>query len=202
VQGADHFKMRRIPFRYIFPVASFVVAGLLLFVSSWQASHDRERWEDGVGWGEVEFGTPPLVVDYVGAMFLPAAVIAAPVLESGRYLSQVYPIYATEIGIFSVAIAVFAGFLQWYWIGWLLEGQMGYRPASMGFGKRKRIVNSIAIAIAASLAALGAFLAVERGEIQMGIISVLWATACVLGLVRWRRAQGDRSPKTTELSLR
>jgi len=77
-------------------------------------------------------------------MYLPAAVAVAPVLVAGSDLNQVYPIYGREIEIFSLAIVVLAGFLQWCWIGWLLEGQMGYWLVSTNrvFSKRKRFLNS------------------------------------------------------------
>jgi hypothetical protein len=194
--------MRRIPFRYIFPIASFAVAALLLFVPSWLAARDRDTTEGGVGWGEVDFVSPPLAAEIVGAIYLPATVAAAPVLIAGSHLTHAYPIYGRQIAIVGTLIFVLAGFLQWYWIGWLLEGQMGYRLAPTQFSKRKRVVNSIAIGIAASLAALGAFIAFQPGGMKIGITSVLWASACVIVLIRWRRAQGDPSPKTTQLSLR
>jgi hypothetical protein len=130
VQEADYLKTRRIAFRYIFPIASFAVAGLLLFVPSWQASRDRARGEDGVAWGEIGFHSPPVATEFVRAMYLPAAVAVAPVLISGMYLTQVCPIYGREIEIFGLLIVALAGILQWYWIGWLLEGQTGYRLAS------------------------------------------------------------------------
>jgi hypothetical protein len=47
-------------------------------------------------------------------MYLPAIAVAAPILISGIYLSQVYPIYAREIEIFCVGVVALAGFLQWY----------------------------------------------------------------------------------------
>jgi hypothetical protein len=198
--------MRRIPFRYIFPIASFAVAALLLSVSSWLASRDRDRdrGEVGVGWDYVDLESPPLAAEFVGAMYLPAAVAVAPILVAGSYLNQVNPIYGREIEIFSLVIVALADFLQWYWIGWLLEGQMGYRLSSMNrvFSKRKRFLNSLAIAIAACLGLLGAFIAFQPGEMHIGIISVIWACFCVTGLFRWRRAQDDPLPKTTELSLR
>ena len=196
--------MRRIPFRYIFPIASFAVAALLFSVSSWQASRNRDRIEGGVGWGEVDFNSPPLTAELVGAMYLPAAMAVAPLLISGMYLMQVYPVYGRRIEILGLVIVSIAGFLQWYWIGWLLEAQMGYRSASANraLSKRGRILNSLATAIAAFLGLLGAFIAFQPGELHMGIISVLWAFFCVVGLIRRRRAQDDRSPKTTELSLR
>jgi|HubBroStandDraft_3_1064219.scaffolds.fasta_scaffold308212_1 hypothetical protein len=194
--------MRRIPFRYIFPIASFTVAALLLFVPSWLASRDRDTSEDGVGWGEVDFLSPPLAAEIAGAIYLPATVAAAPVLVAGSHLTHAYPIYGSQIAIVGTMIFVLAGFLQWYWIGWLLEGQMGYRLAPTQFGNRKRVVNAIAIGIAASLAALGAFIAFQPGGMKLGITSVLWASACVIVLIRCRRAQGDGSPKATELSLR
>jgi hypothetical protein len=194
--------MRRIPFRYIFPIASFAVAALLLYVPGWLAARDRDTSEDGVGWGEVDFVSPPLAAEIVGAIYLPATVAAAPVLVAGSHLTHAYPIYGRQIAIVGTAIFVLAGFLQWCWIGWLLEGQMGYRFAPTQFSKRKRVVNSIAIGIAASLAALGAFIALQPGGMKIGITSVLWASACVIGLIRWRRAQGQQSPKTTQLSLR
>jgi hypothetical protein len=196
--------MRRIPFRYIFPVASFVVAALLLSVPGWLAAGDKDRVENGVGWGEVDFASPPLAAEFVGALYLPAAVAVAPVLISGMYLGQAYPFYGREIATFCLAIVALAGFLQWYWIGWLLEGQMGYRIASANrvLSKRKRISNSLAIAIAACLGLLGGFIAFQPGEMHIGIVSVLCACFCVSGLIRWRRRQGDPSPKTTELSLR
>ena len=196
--------MRRIPFRYIFPIASFAVAALLFSVSSWQASRNRDRIEGGVGWGEVDFASPPLAAQFAGAMYLPAAVAVAPILVAGSYLNQIYPNYGRQIEIFSLVIVALAGFLQWYWIGWLLEGQMGYRLASTHrvFSKRKRFLNSLAIAFAACLGLLGVFIAFQPGELHIGIIGVLWAFFCVIGLIRWRRAQGDLSPKTTELSLR
>jgi hypothetical protein len=198
--------MRRIPFRYIFPVASFAVAALLLTVSSWLASRDRDgdRIENGVGWNYGELESPPLAAQFGVAMYLPAAVAVAPVLVAGSYLTQVYPIDGKQIEIFSLVIVALAGFLQWYWIGWLLEGQMGYRLASANraFSKRKRVMNSLSILIAASLGLLGAVVAFEPGGMNIGIISVLWASACVIGLIRWRRAQNDPSPQTTELSLR
>lgn len=193
--------MRRIPFRYIFPIASFAVAALLLFVPSWLASRDTGSGEDGVGWGEVDFVSPPLAAEIVGAIYLPATMAAAPVLVAGAHLSHVYPIYDRQIEILGMVIFALAGFLQWYWIGWLLERQMGYRSAPTAFGKRKRIVNSIAIAIAASLAALGTFIAFQPGGMKIGMTTVLWASACVIGLIRWRRVQSDRSPKTAELPL-
>jgi hypothetical protein len=154
--------------------------------------------------GEIGFHSPPLATEFVRAMYLPAAVAVAPVLISGMHLTQVYPIYGRQIAVFCAAVGALAGFLQWYWIGWLLEGQMGYRLASTNrvFSKRKRSLNSLAIAIAACLGLLGAFIAFQPGEIHIGIISVIWACFCVVGLIRWRRAQGDRSPKSTELSLR
>jgi hypothetical protein len=194
--------MRRIPFRYIFPFARFAVAALLLFVPSWLASRDRDTSKEGVGWGEVDFVSPPLAAEIVAAIYLPATVAAAPVLVAASHLSHTYPIYGRQIAIVGTVIFVLAGFLQWYWIGWLLEGQMGYRLAPRQFGNRKRVVNSIAIGIAASLAALGAFIAFRPGGGKLGITSVLWASACVIVLIRWRRAQSDRSPKTTELWLR
>jgi hypothetical protein len=194
--------MPRIPFRYIFPLASFAVAALLLLVPIWLASRDRDTSEGGVGWGEVDFVSPPLAAEIVGAIYLPATVAAAPVLLAGSHLTQAYPIYGRQIAIVGTVIFGLAGFLQWYWIGWLLEGQMGYRLAPTQFGKWKRVVNSIAIGIAASLAALGAFIALQPGGMKLGITSVLWASACVIVLIRWRRAQSDRSPQTTELSLR
>jgi len=198
--------MRRIPFRYIFPIASFAVAALLLSVSNWLAARDRDRdrVENGVGWNYVELESPPLAAEFVGAMYLPAAVAVAPVLVAGSYLTQVYAIDGKQIEIFSLANVALAGFLQWYWIGWLLEGQMGYRLASTNrvFSRRKRFLDSLAIAIAAGLGLLGAFIAFQPGEMHMGIISVIWACFAVTGLIRWRRAQDDPSPKTTELSLR
>jgi hypothetical protein len=198
--------MRRIPFRYIFPILSIAVAALLLSVPTWLASRDRHkaRVENGVEWGEIDFDSPSLAAEFVGAMYLPAAVVVAPVLVAGSYFYQVYPIYGKAIEIFGVVIVALAGFLQWFWIGWLLEGQMGYRmpPANRVFSKRKRFLNSLAIAIAVCLGLLGAFIAFQPGEMHIGIISVIWACFCVIGLIRWRRAQGDQSPKTTELSLR
>ncbi|HXN26676.1 MAG TPA: hypothetical protein VN902_06115 [Candidatus Acidoferrales bacterium] len=194
--------MRRIPFRYIFPIASFAVAALLLLVPSWLAARDRDTSEDGVGWGEVDFVSPPLAAEIVGAMYLPATVAAAPVLLAGSHLADAYPIYGRQIANVGTVIFVLAGFLQWYCIGWLLEGQMGYRLAPTPFSKRKRAVNSIAIGIAASLAALGAFIAFQPGGMKMGLTSVLWASAIVIVLIRRRRAQSDPSPKTTQLSLR
>jgi len=195
--------MRRIPFRYIFPLTSFAVAALLLFVPSWMASRDRDRdkVEDGVDWGDVGFGSPPLVTEFVKAMYLPAIVVAAPILISGIYLSQLYPVYGRQIEIFGLLIVALAGSLQWYWIGWLLEGQLGYRLASANraFSRRKRIMNSFAIAIAACLGLLGAFIAFEPGGLNIGIIGVLWASCCVIGLIRWRRNQGNSSPQTTEV---
>jgi hypothetical protein len=194
--------MRRIPFRYIFPIASFAVAALLLFIPGWLASRDTDSGEDGVGWGEVDFVSPPLAAEIVGAMYLPATVAAAPVIVAGSHLAHIYPISGKQIEILGMVTFALAGFLQWYWIGWLLERQMGYRLAPTAFGRRTRVVNSIAIAIATSLAALGAFIAFQSGGTKMGITTVLWASASVIGLIRWRRAQGDRSPQTTELLLR
>jgi hypothetical protein len=198
--------MRRIPFRYIFPIVSFAVAALLSAVSSWLASRDRDRdrVENGVGWNYAELESPPLAAEFVGAMYLPAAVAVAPVLVAGSYLTQVYPMDGKQIEIFSLVIVALAGFLQWYWIGWLLEGKMGYRLASTNrvFSKRKRFLNSLAVAIAACLGLLGAFIAFQPGELHIGIIGVLSACFCVIGLIRWRRAQDDPSPKTTALSLR
>jgi hypothetical protein len=196
--------MRCIPFRYIFPIASFAVAALLLLIPSWQASRDRDRGEDGIGWGVADFASPPLVTEFVKAMYLPAIAVAAPILISGVYLNQVYPIHGREIGFFCLGVAALAGFLQWYWIGWLLEGQMGYRlaPANRAFSKRKRIMNSLTIAMAASLGLLGAFVAFEPGGMNIGVTGILWASFCVIGLIRWRRNQGDSSPQTTELLLR
>ena len=198
--------MGRIPFRYIFPVASFAVAALLLCVPSWLASRDsdRDRVEDGVGSGYVDFASPPLAAEFAGAMYLPAAVAVAPVLISAMYLMQVYPIYGRQIEIFGLVIVALAGFLQWYWIGWLLEGQLGYRIASANrvLSKRKRIINSLAIAIATFLGLFGAFVAFQPGEMYIGIVSVIWACFCVIGLIRWRRKQSDSSPQTTELLLR
>ncbi|MGD0425131.1 MAG: hypothetical protein ABSC10_00295 [Candidatus Acidiferrales bacterium] len=198
--------MQRTPFRYIFPIASFAIAVLLVSVSSWLASRDRarERVGDGVGWDYEDLESPSLAEEFVAAMYLPAAVAVAPLLVAGSYLDQVYPIDGKQIEIFSLVIIALAGFLQWYWIGWLLEGQMGYRLASTNrvFSKRKRFLNSLAIAIAACLGLLGAFIAFEAGEMHGGIISVIWACFAVTGLIRWRRAQDDPSPKTTQLSLR
>jgi hypothetical protein len=198
--------MRPIPFRYIFPITSVAVAALLLFVPSWLASRERARYRvaDGVGWEYVDFASLPLFTEFVKAMYLPAIAVAAPILISGIYLSQVYPIYDREIEIFCVGVVALAGFLQWYRIGWLLEGQMGYRLASANraFSKRKRIMNSLAIAIAASLGLLGAFTAFESGGLNIGIIGVLWASFCVIGLIRWRRNQGGSAPRSTELLLR
>jgi len=194
--------MRRIPFRYIFPIARFAAAALLLFVPSWLAARDRDTSEDGVGWGEVDLVSPPLAAEIAGAIYLPATVAAAPVLLAGSHLADAYPIYGRQIAIVGTVIFVLAGFLPWYWIGWLLEGQMGYRLAPAQFSKRKRVVNSIAIGIAASLAALGAFIAFQPGGMKIGITSVSWASACVIVLLRCRRAQSDQSPKMTELSLR
>jgi hypothetical protein len=196
--------MRRMPFRYIFPIASFAVAALLLLVPRWMASRDRDSGNDGVGWGEVDFGSPPLFTEFIKATYLPAIALAGPLLISGKYLNQVYPIYGREIGIVCAGVVGLAGFLQWYWIGWLLEGQMGYRSASANraFSKQKRIVNSPAIATAVSLGLLGAFIAFEPGGRNIGIIGVLWASFCVVGLIRWRRNQSDSSPQTTELLLR
>jgi hypothetical protein len=127
---------------------------------------------------------------------------AAPALVAGAHLCRVYPIYGRQIEILGMVIFALAGFLQWYWIGWLLERQMGYCSAPTAFGKRKRIVNSLAIAIAASLAALGAFIAFQPGGMKIGMTTVLWASACVIGLIRCRCAQSDRSLKTAELLLR
>ncbi len=196
--------MRRIPFRYIFPVATFALAVLVLYVPSWLAARDRDTGEDGVGWGELDFVSPPLAAEIVNSMYLPAIAAAAPILISGVYLSQAYPIYGREIGFLCTAVVALGGFLQWYWIGWLLEGQMGYRLASANrvFSKRKRILNSVAIAIAASIGILGAFIAFEPGGMNIGIIGLLWASFCVIGLIRWRRNQGNSSPQTTELLLR
>jgi hypothetical protein len=198
--------MRRIPFRYIFPIASFAVAALLWSVSSWLVSRDRDRDRsaNGVGWDYEDIESPSLAAEFVGAMYLPAAVAAAPILVAGSYLIQIYPIDGKQIEIFSLAIVALAGFLQWYWIGWLLEGRMGYRlpSANRVFSKRKRFLNSFAIAIAACLGLLGGFIAFHPGDMDIGIISVIWACFCVIGLIRWRRAQCDPSPKTTELSLR
>ena len=185
-----------------FSDGSFAVAALLLLVPSWLASRDTNTSEDGAGWGELNFVSPPLAAEIVGAIYLPATVAAAPVLVAGSHLAQAYPIYGRQIAIVGMVVFVVAGFLQWYEIGWLLEGQMGYRSVPAQFSKRKRVVNSIAIAIAASLATLGAFLAFQPGELKIGITSVSWASACVIVLIRWRRAQGDPSPETTELSLR
>jgi hypothetical protein len=194
--------MQRIPFRYIFPIASFAVAALLLFVPSWLASRNTDSGENGVGWGEVDFVSPPLAAEIVGAMHLPATMAAAPVLIAGSRLAHAYPVYGKQLEILGKVIFALAGFLQWYWIGWLLERQMGYRSAPTAFVKPKRVANSIAIAITASLAGLGAFIAFQPGGMKIGITTVLWASACVIGLIRWRRAQSDRSPRTTELSLR
>jgi hypothetical protein len=196
--------MRYIPFRYIVPIASFAVAALLLLIPSSQASRDRDRGEDGIGWGEVDFASPPLVTEFVKAMYLPAIAVAAPILISGVYLNQVYPIYGREIGIFCLGVAALAGFLQWYWIGCLLEGQMGYRlaPANRVFSKRKQIMNSLTIAMTASLGLLGAFIAFEPGGMNIGVTGILWASFCVLGLIRSRRKQGDSFPQTTELLRR
>ncbi len=198
--------MRRIPFRYIFPIASLAVAALLSVVPNWLASRDRDRdrGKDRVGWGEVDFASPPLATEFVEAMYLPAIVVAAPILVSEIYLRQLYPNYGEQFEIFGVAVVALAGFLQWYWIRWLLERQMGYRSASANraFSKRKRMMNSLAIAVAASLGLLGALIAFEPGGMNIGIISVLWASLCVIGLVRWRRNQGDSSPQTSEPLLR
>jgi hypothetical protein len=198
--------MRRIPFRYIFPSLSFVVAALLLSVPNWLASRDRgtDRVENGVEWGEADFDSPSLAAEFVAAMYLPATIAVAPILVAAAYVNQVYEIDAKKIEIFSLGIVALAGFLQWYWIGWLLDRRMGYRIASANraLSKRGRILNALAIAIAAFLGLLGAFVAIQPGEMHIGIIGVLWAFFCVVGLIRWRRARDDRSPKTKELSLR
>jgi len=183
-------------------MASIAVAALLLWVPSWLASRDTNTRGDGAGWGELNFVSPPLAAEIVAAIYLPATVAAAPVFVAGSHLTRADPIYGRQIAIVGMVIFVLAGFLQWYGIGWLLEGQMGYRLVPTQFSKRKRIVNSIAIAIAASLATLGAFIAFQPGGMKIGITSVLWASACVIVLIRWRRAQSDPSPETTELSLR
>ena len=149
-------------------MASFAVAALLLLVPSWLASRDTNTSEDGAGWGELNFVSPPLAAEIVGAIYSPATVAAAPVLVAGSHLAQAYPIYGRQIAIVGMVVFVVAGFLQWYEIGWLLEGQMGYRSVPAQFSKRKRVVNSIAIAIAASLATLGAFLAFQPGELKIG----------------------------------
>jgi hypothetical protein len=49
---------------------------------------------------------------------------AAPVLVAGAHLCHVYPIYGRQIEILGMVIFALAGFMQWYWIGWLLERQM------------------------------------------------------------------------------
>ena len=196
--------MRRIPFRYIFPVASFAVAALLLSVPNRLASRDKDTVENGIEWGEADFASPPLAAEFAGAMYLPAAVAVAPVLVAASYLNQVYPNHGRQIEIFSLVTVALAGFLQWFWIGWLLEGQMGYRLASTHrvFSRRNRFLNSLAIALAACLGLLGAFIAFQPGELHIGIIGVLWGFFCVIGLIRWRRRQGNSLPETTELSLR
>ena len=117
-----------IPFRYIFPIASSCCRGaLLLSVSSWLASRDRDRdrGEVGVGWDYVDLESPPLAAEFVGAMYLPAAVAVAPILVAGSYRNQVDPIYGREIEIFSLVIIALVGLLQWYGIGWLLEATAG-----------------------------------------------------------------------------
>jgi hypothetical protein len=137
-------------------------------------------------------------------MYLPAVVAVGPVLISGNYLVEIHPLYGKEIEILGMVAVDIGGFLQWYWIGRLLEVPLGYRStfADHKFTKRGRIGNNVGLMIAALLGFLGAFVAFQPGGMTIGIIGALWASACVIGLVRIRLARKDSSPKTTELSLR
>jgi hypothetical protein len=92
--------MRRIPFRYIFPGVSFALTALVMFLANWQPTIHSER--GAVGWDTsmVDHASPPLTMEFLTAMDLPAIVAVGPALISGQYLIEIYPAY----GAFSVRL--------------------------------------------------------------------------------------------------
>jgi hypothetical protein len=196
--------MGRIPFRFAFPVASLALAALLMFLSRPQIASSREMDTDGEYRSPSYLISPQISTEIVKAMFLPATTVAAPVFISSAYLLQIYPSSGNQIQLFSEAVVLLAGFLQWYWIGRLLEWQLGYESEITGRVpiKWRRILNSTGIAMTAALALLGVFIAFQPGTLSPALISVVCCCFFIVGLVRLRRAQANPTPETTDLRLR
>ena len=196
--------MGRIPFRFAFPVASLALAALLMFLSRPQIASSREMDTAGEYRSPSYLISPQIATEIVKAMFLPATTVAAPVFISSVYLLQIYPSSGNQIQLFSEAVVLLAGFLQWYWIGRLLEWQLGYESEITGRVpiKWRRILNSTGIATTAALGLLGVFIAFQPGMMTPALTSVICCCIFIAGLIHLRRALAHPTPETTELLLR
>ncbi len=83
--------MRRILFRYI-SLAS--VLRSLRYISGQLATNNPQRKGRGrLGTSLVDYASPPLTMEFLTAMDLPAIVAVGPALISGQYLIEIYPAY-------------------------------------------------------------------------------------------------------------
>jgi hypothetical protein len=196
--------MGRIPFRFAFPIASLALAVLLTFLSRPQIASTREMGTSAEYRSPNYLISPVIATEIVKAMFLPATAVVAPVFILSVYLLGIYPSNGNQIQLFSEAVVLLAGFLQWYWIGRLLEWQLGYEAEITGRVpiRWRRILNSAGILATAALGLLGVVIAFQPGMLKSSLISVVCCCVLIIGLIRLRRAQANPTPENIYLRLR